>query len=269
MGGRAAVSWIYAGLLIGLPLANLILQTVEVGPWALAHELIKPEAVHSMFLTLMAAFFTVLLNGFFGVCIALTLARQRFRGRAILSIVTDLPMTISPVVAGFLILTLYQSSGWLGRPLSFLGIEIINAFPAIVLASLFVTLPFVTRELTPVLVEIGGDQEEAASTLGAGPWATFWYVTLPSIRHGLFRGLSLTFARTVGEFGAAIVVSGNIIGQTQTLTLWVYQEAGDFNYAGAYAGSLVLGIVSVAMFIVAERLQHRRGFIRDLVPRRA
>jgi sulfate transport system permease protein len=143
---------------------------------------------------------------------------------------------------------------------------VLNALPAIVLATLFVTLPLVTRELTPVLAQIGTEQEEAAITLGASRWQAFWRITLPSLRHGLTRGMTLTFARAIGEFGAAVVVSGNIIGQTQTMTLWVFQEATDFNYAGAYAGSVVLGVLSVVAFAWAEHARgraHRRR--RDLL----
>jgi sulfate/thiosulfate transport system permease protein len=257
VGGRAAMTWVYVGWLIGLPAFNLIYQASRFGPTALWIHVTSPDALRSMIVTLVVAMITVVINTVFGILLALTLARQKFRGHTALSVLTDLPLTISPVVVGLLVLTLYKPTGWLGMPLESAGVRIINAMPAILIASLFVTFPFVTRELTPLLAQIGHEQEDAATTLGASPWQAFWRVTVPSVRHGLTRGVSLTFARSIGEFGAAVVVSGNIIGETQTLTLWVYQEASDFNLAGAYAGSLVLGILSVLAFALAERSRTR------------
>ena len=256
MGGRAAVAWAYVGFLIALPAANLVYLALRLGPARLYAQLLQQEAFYALVLTMVTALIVVAVNTFFGVLIALTLARQRFRGRTAMSVLTDVPLTVSPVVAGFVLLTLYQPSGWLGRPLESAGVQILNALPAIVLATMFVTLPLVTRELTPVLTQIGTEQEEAAITLGASRWQAFWRVTVPSIKHGLTRGVTLTFARSIGEFGAAVVVSGNLIGETQTMTLWVYQEATDFNYAGAYAGSLLLGLMSIGAFVIAE---HARG----------
>lgn len=253
MGGRAAACWLYVGLLVGLPAANLIYQATRFGPVSLWQHVTTPDALNSMVVTVIVAVVTVAINTVFGVLLALTLARQRFKGRTAMSVITDLPLTISPVVAGLLLLTLYRPQGWLGRPIEQAGIPVINAIPAIVLASLFVTLPFVARELIPLLIQVGHDQEDAAVMLGASRWQAFLRVTLPSVRHALTRGVCLTFARTIGEFGAAVVVSGNIIGETQTLTLWVYQEASDFNYAGAYAGSLVLALLSIGAFVFAEQ----------------
>jgi len=252
VGGRAALSWAYVGLLIGLPTANLLYMAAKTGPSILWTQLSDRNAVHALALTLIAALLAILINTFFGVLLALTLARQKFWGRTAVSILTDVPLTMSPVVAGLLLVTLYRQDGWLGKPLEGAGFTILNALPAIVIATLFVTLPLVTRELTPILIQIGTEQEEASITLGASRWQTFWRITLPAMKHGLGRGMTLTFARAIGEFGAAVVVSGNIIGKTQTMTLWVYQEASDFNYAGAYAGSVVLGLLSVSAFLLAE-----------------
>lgn len=245
------------GLLIALPAANLVYKAVKLGPFRLGQQLLSPDALHALFLTVLCALLAVLINTVFGVILALTLARQKFRGRTAVSVLTDVPLTISPVVAGFVLLVLYRPQGWLGKPLEGAGFPIVNALPALVLATVFVTVPLVARELTPILMQIGTEQEDAAITLGASRWQAFWRITLPSMRHGLTRGTSLTFARAIGEFGAAVVVSGNLIGQTQTMTLWVYQEAGDFNYAAAYAGSLLLGLISIAAFAFAEHARTR------------
>ncbi len=257
MGGRAAVAWAYVGLLIALPAGNLVYLAAKLGPAKLVQQLLQPDAVHALILTMVCALLAVLVNTVFGVILALTLARQKFRGRTVVSVLTDVPLTVSPVVAGFVLLVLYRPKGWLGKPLEAAGFPVVNALPAIVLATIFVTVPLVARELTPVLMQIGTEQEDAAVTLGASRWQAFWRITMPSMRHGLTRGMSLTFARAIGEFGAAVVVSGNLIGQTQTMTLWVYQEAGDFNYAGAYAGSLLLGLISIAAFAFAEHARTR------------
>jgi sulfate transport system permease protein len=257
MSTRAVLSWAYVGLLIALPTANLIYFSAKLGPSALWTQISQPDAIHALWLTVLVATVCIIINTAFGLLLALTLARQKFWGRTAVSVLTDVPLTMSSVVAGLVLLTLYRPTGWLGKPLGDNGFQILNAIPAIVIATLFVTLPLVTRELTPVLIQIGTDQEEAAITLGASRWQTFWRVTLPSLKHGLARGITLTFARAIGEFGAVVVVSGNLIGHTQTMTTWVYQESSDFNYAGAYAGSLVLGILSVMAFAVAEHARLR------------
>lgn len=257
MSARAVLSWAYVGLLIALPTANLLYFSAKMGPAALWTEISKPDAIHALWITVIVAALAILVNTIFGILLALTLARQKFRGRTAVSVLTDVPLTMSSVVAGLVLLTLYRPEGWLGKPLEGAGIQILNANAAIVIATLFVTLPLVTRELTPILIQIGTDQEEAAITLGASRWQTFWKVTLPSLKHGLARGVTLTFARAIGEFGAVVVVSGNFIGHTQTMTTWVYQESSDFNYAGAYAGSVVLGILSVVAFSLAEHARLR------------
>jgi sulfate transport system permease protein len=257
MSARAILSWAYVGLLIALPTGNLIYFSLKIGPAGLWAQVSDPDAVHALWLTVFVAVLAIIINTGFGVLLALTLARQKFRGRTAVSILTDVPLTMSSVVAGLVLLTLYRPEGWLGKPLAAGGIQILNGLPAIMIATLFVTLPLVTRELIPILIQVGTDQEEAAITLGASRWQTFWRITLPGLKHGLARGITLTFARAVGEFGAVVVVSGNLIGHTQTMTTWVYQESSDFNYAGAYAGSLILGILSVAAFALAEHARLR------------
>lgn len=257
MSARATLSWGYVGFLIALPAANLVYQAAKVGPALLWTQITYPDFLHALLLTLLVAFVAIIVNTFFGVLLALTLARQTFPGRTAISVLTDVPLTMSSVVAGLVLLTLYRPDGWLGKLFHSANIDILNAIPAIVIATLFVTLPLLTRELIPILRQIGTDQEEAAITLGASRWQTFWRITLPSLKHGLARGITLTFARSIGEFGAVVVVSGNLIGHTQTITTWVYQESSDFNYAGAYAGSLILGILSITAFALAEHARLR------------
>ena len=191
------------------------------------------------------------------------LVRQRFWGRALLDGVVDLPFAVSPVVAGLMLIVLYGPEGWLGRWLERRGFRVVYAVPGMILATLFVTVPFVVRELVPILRELGEEHEQAAYTLGAGRWRTFWSVTLPSIRWGVAYGVTLTVARSLGEFGAVLVVSGNLIGQTQTATLYVHDGIESFHTEGAYAASLVLAAVSfvllVGMELIRKRLDAREG----------
>ncbi len=257
MSARAVLSWAYVGFLIAIPTGNLLYFCVKIGPSALWSQITDSDSLHALYLTVLVAVVAIIVNTIFGVLMALTLARQRFWGRTAVSILTDVPLTMSSVVAGLVLLTLYRPQGWLGAPITGAGIQILNAIPAIAIATLFVTLPLVTRELIPILVQIGTDQEDAAITLGASRWQTFWRITCPSLKHGLTRGITLTFARAIGEFGAVVVVSGNLIGHTQTMTTWVYQESADFNYAGAYAGSVILGLLSVIAFAMAEHARLR------------
>ena len=178
----------------------------------------RPRFVRAFGLTLAITALATLVNTVFGIALALVLVRQRFWGRALLDGVVDLPFAVSPVVAGLMLILLYGPEGWLGRGLESAGFRVIYAIPGMILATLFVTVPFVVRELVPVLRELGEEHEQAAYTLGAGRWRTFWSVTLPSIRWGVAYGVTLTVARSLGEFGAVLVVSGNLIGQTQTAT---------------------------------------------------
>src|SRR5208282_3793110 len=202
-------------------------------------------------------------NTVFGIGLALVLTRQRFWGRALVDGVVDLPFAISPIVAGLMLVVLYGPEGWLGRWLEPHGVRVVYAVPGMILATMFVTVPFVVRELVPVLRELGEEYEQAAHTLGAGRWRTFWSVTLPSIRWGVAYGVTLTIARSLGEFGAVLVVSGNLIGETQTATLYIHDGIDTFHTEGAYAASLVLAAVSfvllVGMETIRKRLDERRG----------
>jgi sulfate transport system permease protein len=199
------------------------------------------------------------LNVLFGVPTALVLARNKFRGKNILQAVIDLPFAVSPVVVGVSLILLWGAGGALGFVENDLGFKIIYALPGIVLASIFVTVPFVIREVEPVLHELGTDQEEAAATLGSQWWQTFWRITLPSIRWGLTYGIVLTVARTLGEYGAVIMVSSNLPGESQTLTLLVSSRYNASNEYGAYAVSTLLMGVAVVVLVVQVILDARRA----------
>jgi sulfate transport system permease protein len=221
----------------------------------------QPEVLRAFGLSLGITAVATLVNTVFGIALAIVLVRQRFWGRALVDGLVDLPFAVSPVVAGLMLIVLYGTQGWLGRGLESAGIRVVYALPGMILATLFVTVPFVVRELVPVLRELGDEHEQAAYTLGAGRWRTFWSVTLPSIRWGVAYGVTLTVARSLGEFGAVLVVSGNLIGQTQTATTYVHDGIESFHPEGAYAASLVLAAVSfvllVGMDLVRKRLDAR------------
>jgi len=253
---------LFLSLLIYLPALNVFVQAFSKGVGYFFESLQKPVALHAMRMTLSLAAVAVPLNVVFGLCTAMALARKRFRGRTFLLSLIDLPFSISPVVAGLMIVLLYGRQGWLGDWLQAHNIKILFAFPAMVLATAFVSMPFVAREVIPVLEEIGTDQEEAAETLGASKWQVFRRVTLPSIRWGLLYGILLTNARSMGEFGAVSVVSGNIIGKTQSLPLYVEQEYKEYNTEAAFAASVLLALLAVVTLIIKEILE-RKTRVKD------
>lgn len=247
-----AVVWLYFGILLIGPVAYLCVEALRDGLPVFWAEVTSPEALHGFTLTLEITAIVLVVNLVFGTITALVLARQTFPGRAILSGLIDLPFAVSPVIAGFMLILLFGPDTLLGAFFGAAGIKVLFALPAMVLATLFVTFPFVVRELTPVLQTIGTDGEEAARTLGAGEWQVFLKVTLPAARWGLIYGATLTVARAIGEFGAVLVVSGNILLLTQTATLHIYQSYVDFNYVGAYAVAVTLLAASSVILIVLE-----------------
>jgi sulfate transport system permease protein len=204
-------------------------------------------------LTLLVVLIAVPANTIFGVGTALILARHRFRGAWLLDALVDIPLAISPVVVGLALILVYGKAGWFGNLLAGWGIQVIFSVPGIVMASAAVSLPYVVREVLPVLQEIGDEQEQAAATLGAGPLATFRRITLPSIRHGLAYGVTLTTARVLGEFGAVVIVSGAIEGRTQTLTLFIQDSVDNLNPVGAYAGSVILALIALVVLAILGR----------------
>jgi sulfate transport system permease protein len=213
------------------------------------------RAVHALELTLMLTAIAVPANTLFGIVMALALVRGRFRGRGVLNAVVDLPLALSPVVVGLALYLLYGRGGWLGG-LADHGLKVLFSVPGMVLATMFVSLPFVVREVVPVLREIGTEQEQAAETLGAAPFQVFRRVTLPAIRWAVAYGIVLTTARCIGEFGAVSIVSGRIEGRTETLPIYVQsQYAFDFNTSGAYAASVVLAVIAITTVVLLRVFQ--------------
>jgi sulfate transport system permease protein len=235
----------YLTLLLVLPVGLVFYRTFQHGLEPVWNAMTDPDFLHALWLTLLIALIAVPLNTIFGVACALVLVRQRFRGKALLNAFVDLPFALSPVVVGLALFLVYARTGWFGPWLNAHGIQIVFALPAMVLATIFVSLPFVVREVVPVLREIGTEQEEAAWTLGASSLSTFRRITLPAIRWGVTYGVVLTTARCLGEFGAVSVVSGNLIGKTQTLTLHVNNRFQAFDLVGAYTASVVLAVLAL------------------------
>lgn len=249
----------YVLMLVAVPVGLILLRTFEPGFGAFVASITTPAAISALHLSLLVVAIVVPLNVIFGVPTALLLARKRFRGRGVLQAVIDLPFAVSPVIVGVALILLWGSAGILGFVENDLGIKIIFGLPGIILASVFVTLPFVIREVEPVLHELGTDQEEAAATLGATWWQTFRRITLPSIRWGLGYGVVLTVARTLGEYGAVLMVSSNLPGESQTLTLLVSDRYNRGAEYGTYALSTLLMMVAVLVLVAQAALENRRA----------
>ena len=249
----------YLLLLLIVPVGLILWRTFSPGVGAIFESITTPAAISALQLSLLVVAIVVPLNVLFGVPTALVLARNRFRGKSLLQAAIDLPFAVSPVVVGVALILLWGTNGVFGFVQNDLGFKIIFSFPAIVLASIFVTVPFVIREVEPVLHELGTDQEEAAATLGSSWWQTFWRVTLPSIRWGLMYGIVLTIARTLGEFGAVTIVAANLPGSSQTLTLLVADRYNRGAEYGAYAISTLLMTVAVLVLVVQVILDARRA----------
>jgi sulfate/thiosulfate transport system permease protein len=249
----------YLLLLLIVPVGLILWRTFAPGVGAFFESIATPAAISALQLSLLVVAIVVPLNVLFGVPTALVLARNKFRGKSLLQAVIDLPFAVSPVVVGVALILLWGTNGVFGFVQNDLGFKIIFSFPAIVLASIFVTVPFVIREVEPVLHELGTDQEEAAATLGSSWWQTFWKITLPSIRWGLMYGIVLTVARTLGEFGAVTIVAANLPGSSQTLTLLVADRYNRGAEYGAYAVSTLLMTVAVLVLVVQVILDARRA----------
>ena len=216
--------------------------------------------MHAFYLTFVMVAVAVPLNTIFGVVAALVIVRQRFRGRALLNAAIDLPFAVSPVVVGLSLLLVYGTrDGWVGNWFAEHGVRIIFSTPGMILATMFVSLPFVVRETIPVLREIGTEQEQAAATLGAGPLQTFFRITLPAIRWGVAYGVVLTTARALGEFGAVSIVSGKLSGQTETAPLFVEAEFRRFNEIGAYAASVVLALIALVTLLAMNLIKPKEA----------
>ncbi|MEU4649305.1 sulfate ABC transporter permease subunit CysW [Nocardia fluminea] len=253
------VALAYLLVLLVLPLVIILLRTFERGIGAFIDSITTPAAISAFQLSMLIVLIVVPLNVVFGVVTALALVRSKFPGRSLMQGIVDLPFAVSPVVVGVSLILLWGAGGWFGG-LESLGFKVIFSLPGMVIATIFVTLPFVVREVEPVLHEIGDDQEQAAATLGASRWQTFWRITLPAIRWGLTYGVVLTVARALGEFGAVIMVSTALPGKSQTLTLLVHgRYINDHNTFGAYSAATLLMGMALIVLLFMTLLERKRG----------
>jgi sulfate/thiosulfate transport system permease protein len=252
--GLRAAGLGYLLVLLLAPVGMIFYKTVENGLAAPLEAITTPNAIHALELTLLMVAISVPLNTIFGVSCAILLVRHRWRGNVLIDSVINLPFAISPVVIGLSLFLLYGLGGWFAG-VSEVGFKVLFAVPGMVLASVFVSVPFVVRETVPVLQEIGTEQEQAASTLGANAWQTFWRVTLPAIRWGVAYGIVISTARVLGEFGAVSIVSGKISGQTETLPIFVSKQFEQFQYPAAYAASVLLAVLAFSTLLAMNLLK--------------
>jgi sulfate transport system permease protein len=248
----------YLTLLLLVPVAMIAWKAFENGWAPFWASVTDPDFLSALKLTLEIALIAVPLNTIFGIIIAIMLVRHKVPGKSLINAVLALPFALSPVVVGLCLILAYGQSGWFGADLTNAGIDVIFSMPGMVLATMFVSLPFVAREVMPVLREIGTEQEQAAATLGAGQWTTFRRVTLPAIRWGVIYGVILTTARCIGEYGAVAVVSGNVIGQTETMPLLVKRLYEGFDKQGAYAASVVLALIALSTVLLMTMFKPRQ-----------
>lgn len=252
-----AIVLLYAGGLLVAPLVAIFWGAFAEGFSAFAREITSVDALSSLKLTLILAVSATIINTLFGMAIAWILVRDDFKGKRIVNGLVDMPFAVSPVIAGFMLILLFGRTGWFAPLIDAMGLKVVFALPGMLLATLFISLPFVIREVIPVLKQVNLDQENAAYTLGANRWQTFLHVTLPAIRWGLLYGISLTFARAVGEIGAVLVVSGGVSRLTETSTLFIFRSLDDRNTVGAYAMSVVLAALSFIILMLIEFFKKR------------
>ena len=252
--GLRSIALAYLAVILVGPLLIVFWRTFQDAS-AAWDALTTPETIHAFKLTLIITAIAVPVNTVFGIVCALAIVRKRFWGKGLLNAFIDLPLALSPVVVGLSLFLLYGDDGWFGGWLSEHGIQVLFALPAMVIATIFVSLPFVAREVVPTLREIGDDQKQAAFTLGASGWQTFWRITLPSIRWAVIYGVILTTARCLGEYGAVAVVSGRLQGETETATLRVQERWEAFDVAGAYAISIVLAMIAILVLVAMTAIR--------------
>jgi sulfate transport system permease protein len=261
---RAWLKWLligivvcYVSVIVLAPLVGLIAGALSGGLEPIVAALSELDVLSAFWRTLLISLVVVLVHAVFGTAVAWVLVRHNFRGRRVLNGIIDLPFAVSPVVAGYMLLLLFGRRGLLAPALETFDVKVAFALPGMMLATLFVTLPFMVRELAPVLEAFGVEQEQAAATIGASGWQTFRYVTFPALRWGFIYGLTLTFARALGEFGAVLVVGGGVQGQTETATLYIFRALDDRQYIGAYSAALVLGTISLLLVLGSDLLRRR------------
>jgi sulfate transport system permease protein len=255
--GLRTVALGYLLVILLAPLAMVFYRTFEHGLHPVWQALSDPDTIHAFEVTLIATAIAVPVNAVFGILCALAIVRRRFRGKGLLNAFIDLPLALSPVVVGLALYLLYGRTGWFGSWFLGHGVQVLFALPAIVLATIFVSVPFVAREVIPTLRELGNEQEQAAATLGANRWQRFWRITLPSIRWAVIYGVVLTTARCLGEYGAVAVVSGRIQGSTETATLRVEDYMQNFQTSGAYAVAVVLAAIAVLVLVLMTVIRPR------------
>jgi sulfate transport system permease protein len=249
----------YVAFLILTPIIALTAGAFEKGFGEIVDSLNQPDVFLAFWNTLWISLVVVTIHTIFGTLVAWVFVRHRFPGRNLINGLVDMPFAVSPVVAGYMLLLLFGRNGILAPVVEALGIQIAFAMPGMVLATLFVTLPFMIRELIPVLEAFDTRQEKAAATLGASGWQTFWRVTFPALRWGMIYGITLTFARALGEFGAVLVIGGGVQGRTETATLFIYRALDERQYIGAYSAALVLGLFSLLLVLGSDWLRRKRN----------
>lgn len=247
----------YLALLVLVPIAAIFQGAFMSGLAPFVEALNQPDVLQAFWLTLLLAAGAVLINAIFGTVVAWVLVRAKFVGFSFLNGIIDLPFVVSPVIAGYMIILLFGRQGWFAPFVQATGFPIAFAWPGMLLVTIFVSLPFIPREVMPVLRQIGTEPEEAAFTLGASNWQTFWRVILPSIRWGILYGITLTLARALGEFGAVLVVGGAIIRKTETATLYIYRALDERQYIGAYSAAVMLAVISFIVLLGMELLKKR------------
>jgi sulfate/thiosulfate transport system permease protein len=253
-----ATALVYVGILLIAPTAGILWTVLQDGLKMVADTFALPDVQNAFKLTVTITLITVVVTAFFGVITAWVLARDNFPGRSILNAFVDLPMAVSPVIVGLMAVLLFGRGGWFEPFFAARGIQIIFAVPAMVIVTIFISIPFVIREVVPVLQEIGTDEEEAAKTLGASSFQTFRRVTFPNIRWALCYGIALSAARALGEIGAVLIVSGSLQGINETATLWIFRALEERQDAQAYVVALTLAAVSILLLVAIEFFKRRR-----------
>jgi sulfate transport system permease protein len=257
-GGFIAIALLYVGILVIAPLIGIAWAAFSAGWSTIVSTLKQPDVLHAFYLTGVITVITVIVTSVFGVIVALVIARDRFPGRALMSALVDLPLAVSPVIVGLMAVVLFGLGGWFEPWFTSHGIRILFAVPSMVIVTIFICIPFVIREVVPVLQEVGVTEEEAARTLGASAFQTFFRVTLKNIRWGLLYGIALTTARSIGEIGAVLIVSGQITGQTETATLYVLRAFDQFQDKQGYIVALTLALVSIVLLVLIEIFKRRQ-----------
>jgi sulfate/thiosulfate transport system permease protein len=256
-GGLLAVALAYIAILVLAPLAGILWSVIRVGLSAITDTFPRADVRHAFLLTAIITLITVVVTTILGTLTALVLGRDRWVGSRLLNAIVDLPLAVSPVIVGLMAFLLFGREGWFEPFFASRGIQVVFALPSMIIVTIFISIPFVVREVAPVLTELGTNEEEAAQTLGASPLQTFFRVTLPNIRWALLYGIALSTARSLGEIGAVLIVSGQIQGQTETATLYILRALEERQTASGHIVALALAAISIALLLTIEYLKRR------------